>query len=163
MLAGATLIEIFGFGASAIVEMDGQQKSPLFGVPCRAKSDPHHQIMTASMVGPGDVVVVISYTGRTRQIVEAAEVARANGAKVMGLVGMEGPVSAVCDVTLVVETLDNTNVYTPTTSRIAAVVLIDILSTAVALRRGYEQTGRLDRMDRRLSAFRSGDAEEPSA
>jgi len=160
MLAGAAAIDFFGFGASAIVAMDAQQKFPLFGVPCRAQSDSHQQIMTASMMRPGDVVVVISNTGRTRQIVEAAQVARANGGRVIGIVGAEGPVSAVCDVTLVVETLDNTNVYTPTTSRIAALTLIDILSTAVALRREREHMGRLDRMKQRLNAFRSGDAEE---
>ena len=113
--------------------------------------------MTASMMRPGDVAVVISNTGRTRQIVEAAEVARASGGRIIGIVGAEGPVSAECDVTLVVETLDNTNVYTPTTSRIAALVVIDILSTAVALRREAEHMGRLDRMKRRLNTFRSGD------
>ena len=164
MLAGAASIEFFGFGASAIVAEDAQQKFPLFGVPCRAQSDSHQQIMTASMMRPGDVVVVISNTGRTRQIVEAAEVARENGGRVLGIVGASGPVGAVCDVTLIVETLDNTNVYTPTTSRIAALVLIDILSTAVALRRERGHMGRLDRMKRRLNAFRSGDAgEEPPA
>lgn len=162
MLAGAASIEFFGFGASAIVAMDAQQKFPLFGVPCRAQSDSHQQIMTASMLRPGDVVVVISNTGRTRQIVEVAQVARANGGKVVGIVGAEGPVSAVCDVTLIVETLDNTNVYTPTTSRIAALVLIDILSTAVALRRDSGHMGRLDRMKQRLNAFRSDADNEPS-
>ncbi len=161
MLAEATAIEVFGFGASAIVSEDMQQKFPLFGVPCRAQADSHQQIMTASMLRPGDVVVVISNTGRTRQIVEAAEVARESGGKVLGIVGAEGPVSAVCDVTLLVETLDNTNVYTPTTSRIAALVLVDILSTAVALRRERGHMGRLDGMKQRLNAFRSDDELPP--
>ena len=78
----------------------------------------------------------------------------------LGLLGAEGPISAVCDVALIVETLDNTNVYTPTTSRIAALVLIDILSTAVALRREPDHMGRLDNMKKRLNAFRSGDVED---
>lgn len=160
MLAGAASIDFFGFGASAIVAEDAQQKFPLFGVPCRAQADSHQQIMTASMMRAGEVVVVISNTGRTRQIVEAAQIARGNGGRVLGIVGAEGPVSAVCDVTLIVETLDNTNVYTPTTSRIAALVVIDILSTAVALRREHEHMGRLDRMKQRLNTFRSADAEE---
>lgn len=160
MLVGATSIEFFGFGASAIVAMDAQQKFPLFGVPCRAQSDCHQQIMTASMMRPDDVVVVISHTGRTRQIVEAAEVARASGGRVLAIVGAAGPVSAASHVALIVETLDNTNVYTPTTSRVAALVMIDILSTAVALRREREHVGRLDRMKRRLNDFRSGDTGE---
>ena len=158
-LAGAASITFFGFGASAVVAMDAQQKFPLFDVPSRAETDAHQQIMMASMMQPGDALVAISNTGRTRQIVEAAEIAKANGAAVIGIVGAEGPVSALCDVTLLAETLDNTNVYTPTTSRIAALVLIDVLSTAVALRRGPDHEDRLRRMKQRLNAFRSGDPE----
>jgi RpiR family transcriptional regulator, carbohydrate utilization regulator len=159
LLAGAASITFFGFGASAVVAMDAQQKFPLFDVPSRAEADAHQQIMAASMMREGDVLVVISNTGRTRQIVEAAEIAKGAGAVLIGIVGAEGPISALCDVSLLVETLDNTNVYTPTTSRIAALVLVDILSTAVALRRDSGHLARLSRMKQRLNAFRSGDTE----
>jgi RpiR family transcriptional regulator, carbohydrate utilization regulator len=159
LLAGAASIAFFGFGASSLVAMDAQQKFPLFDVPSRAEADAHQQIMAASMMREGDVLVVISNTGRTRQIIEAAEIAKSAGAVLIGIVGAEGPVSALCDVSLLVETLDNTNVYTPTTSRIAALVLVDILSTAVALRRDSGHLVRLSRMKQRLNAFRSGDTE----
>ena len=59
--------------------------------------------------------------------------------------------------TLVVETLDNTNIYTPTISRIAALVVIDVLSTAVALRRGEGHQARFRAMKRRLNAIRFGE------
>ncbi len=158
VLAAAHSIEFFGFGASGIVAQDAQQKFPLFGVPCRAQSDSHQQIMTASMMKPADVAVVISNTGSNRQIADAAHVVRDSGAQVIGIVGAEGLVSALCDVTLIVETLDNTSVYTPTISRIAALVIIDVLSTAVAMQRGGEHIDRLNQMKRRLNDFRSGDA-----
>jgi RpiR family carbohydrate utilization transcriptional regulator len=159
ILEQATAIEFFGYGASGIVAQDAQQKFPLFDVPCRAQADSHQQIMAASMMRPGEVAVVISNTGRTRQIAEAAETARKSGARVIGLLGAEGPVSALCDVSLLIETLDNTDVYTPTTSRIAALVVIDVLSTAVALRRSEQHSGRLRQMKQRLNAFRSGESE----
>jgi RpiR family transcriptional regulator, carbohydrate utilization regulator len=155
VLAAARSIEFFGYGASGIVARDAEQKFPLFGVPCRAQADFHQQVMAAAMMKRGDVALVISNTGRTRQIVEVAEIARKNGAKVIGLVGAGGPVSACCDVTLVVETLDNTNIYTPTTSRIAALVMIDILSTAVALRRDGSHSRRLQGMKQQLNAARA--------
>jgi RpiR family carbohydrate utilization transcriptional regulator len=85
------------------------------------------------------------------------EIARENGAKIIGLVGAEGPISALCDVTLLVETLDNTNVYTPTTSRIAALVVIDVLSTAVALARDEAHSTKLQQMKRRLNKIRAGE------
>lgn len=163
ILARATAIEFFGFGASALVAEDAQQKFPLFGVPCRAQADFHQQIMTASMMRPSDVAVVISNTGRTRQIVEAAEAARASGGKVIGILGARGPISEACDVALIAETHDNTNVYTPTTSRIAALVLIDILSTAVALRKDPAHAERLKAMKQRLNQLRSHEADQTSS
>jgi RpiR family carbohydrate utilization transcriptional regulator len=159
LLSAAKSIVFFGYGASGIVAEDAGQKFPLFGVPCRAQPDFHQQVMEASMMRSGDLAVVISNTGRTRQLVEVAGIARENGAKIIGLVGAEGPISALCDVTLVVETLDNTSVYTPTTSRIAALVMIDILSTAVALGRDEAHNARLQQMKRRLNRVRSDDAE----
>ena len=141
-----------------MVAEDAQQKFPLFGVPCRAQADFHQQIMTASMMRPTDVAVVISNTGRTRQIAQAAETARNSGAKVIGIVGAADRSATRATSRLVVETLDNTNIYTPTTSRIAALVVIDILSTAVALRRDPADIERLKAMKQRLNLAR---ADEP--
>ncbi len=154
ILLKAKAIEFFGFGASGIVACDAQQKFPLFGVPCGAQIDSHQQIMVASMMRRGDVAVVISNTGKTRSITEIARTARENGALVIGLTGSDSPLVTYCDVALIVETLDNTNIYTPTISRIAALVVIDILSTSVALRRGATHIQRFSRMKRALNYLR---------
>jgi RpiR family transcriptional regulator, carbohydrate utilization regulator len=156
LLQSAKSVEFFGFGASGIVASDAQQKFPLFGVPCGAQQDSHQQIMVASMMRPGDVAVTISNTGRTRSVLEIARVARASGAGVIAVTGSDSPLAAECDVALIVETLDNTNIYTPTISRIAALVVMDILSTAVALRRGEAGEERFRSMKRRLNALRFG-------
>ena len=155
LLVAAKGIEFFGFGASGIVAQDAQQKFPLFGVPCGAQIDAHQQIMTASLMGPDQVAVVISNTGSTRSIIEIADLARGTGAKVIGLIGMPSPLMAHCDVTILVETLDNTDVYTPTISRIAALTVIDVLSTAVALRRDPAQRARMAEMKQQLRDLRS--------
>lgn len=154
ILEAARSIEFFGFGASGIVARDAQQKFPLFGVPCGAQLDSHQQIMSASVMREGDVAVVISNTGRTRSIIEIADIARDAGAKVIGITGSRNDLVAHCDVALVVETLENTNVYTPTISRIAALVVVDILSTAVALRRSEAAARRFATMKRQLNSLR---------
>lgn len=154
ILEAATAIEFFGFGASGIVALDAQQKFPLFGVPCGAQTDAHQQTMAASMMRPGDVAVVISNTGRTRSILEVAAIARTSGAKVIGITGSDSPLAAGCDLALLVQTLDNTDIYTPTTSRIAALVVVDILATAVALRRDGEHSRRFRTMKDLLSELR---------
>ncbi len=154
ILEKARHLEFFGFGASGIVAQDAQQKFPMFGVSCGAQTDSHQQIMVAAMMRPGDVAVMISNTGRTRSLIDVARTARDAGAKVIGLTGTDSPLVTYCDVALIAETLDNTNIYTPTISRIAALAVIDVLSTAVALRRNADHMQRFQNMKRRLNELR---------
>lgn len=154
ILTEARSIVFFGFGASGIVARDAQQKFPLFGVPCGAELDSHQQVMVASMMKPGEVAFVISNTGTTRSIIEIARIARESGATIICLTGSDSPLTTYCDVSLIVETLENTNMYTPTISRIAALVIIDILSTSVAMRRSPEHQARVHQMKRQLTDMR---------
>ncbi len=156
LLAAAPRIEFMGMGASGIVALDAQQKFPLFGRPCGASIDHHQQYMLAMTMEPGDVLVAISHRGETRSLLQVVEAARARGVTVIALTGQTGSLSAAADVALIVETLDNTNVFTPTISRIAALVVVDVLSTAVALRMPAAKTERLAQMKRALTCMRTG-------
>jgi RpiR family carbohydrate utilization transcriptional regulator len=155
-LETAKRIEFFGFGASGILALDAQQKFPLFGVPCLAHTDSHQQFIAAAMMGPGDVAVAFSNTGETVAMIDIARTARENGATVIGISGSDSPLLRQCDIGLIVETLENTDMYTPTISRIAGLVIIDTLATSVALRRDAAHDSKLARMKRQLAAMRSG-------
>ncbi|GAB0112611.1 MurR/RpiR family transcriptional regulator [Acidisoma sp. C75] len=158
LILKARCLEIFGFGASAIVAEDLQQKFPLLGIPCNATTDSHQQLMAASMMKPGDVAVAISNTGSTLAIVELARLAREQGARVIAITGHDQTaLSDYSDVVVRVETLDNTDLFTPTISRIAALVVVDILSTLVARRLGRAHNQRLVRMKRYLSQRRKNE------
>ena len=154
-LAAARKIEFFGFGASGIVAQDAQQKFPLFGKPCIATIDSHQQFMAALTMEPGDVLVAISNTGETEAILQCVEAARERGAKVIGITGQRtSSLAQICDAVLVVETHENTNVFTPTTSRLGALVIIDILSTGLALRLDQGHAHRFGEMKRELARMR---------
>lgn len=156
LLAAAKRIEFFGFGASGIVAEDAQQKFPLFGCPCGAPSDAHQMFMTAEMLGEGDVAVAISNTGHTREVRQALAVARRRGASTIAITGHKTDLLKEADVALMVETLENTDIYTPTVSRLSHLVLIDILSTAVGLRRETAHHERIGQMKAGLARLRSG-------
>ncbi|RCW87233.1 MurR/RpiR family transcriptional regulator [Paracoccus lutimaris] len=158
LILSARSLQIFGFGASAIVAQDFQQKFPLLGLPCNATMDSHQQLMAASMMQPGDVAVAISNTGETLSIVELARLAREQGAKVIAISGSNQTALAnYSDVLINVETLENTDLFTPTTSRIAALVAVDIISTLVARRLDRVESQRLVRMKRYLSQMRKNE------
>jgi RpiR family carbohydrate utilization transcriptional regulator len=145
-----------GHGASHIVAQDAAQKFPLFGVPCSAPGDTHQQYMMASMATEGVVVTLISNTGHTASILELARISKDNGASVIGMAGAQSPLTEIVDVALIVETLENTDLFTPTISRIASLVLIDVLSTGVALLRPDSHVSRIQKMKASLADLRTG-------
>jgi RpiR family transcriptional regulator, carbohydrate utilization regulator len=106
------------------------------------------------MCGPGEVVVAISNTGRTTSVLEVTERAKRAGAAVIAVTGGPGPLADLADVAIVLRTFEDTDIYTPTVSRLAGLVLVDVLATAVAVRRGPAHLERLREMKEALSAFR---------
>lgn len=154
LLAGAGEILFVGAGASGIVAQDAQQKFPLFGVPCQASPDYHQQFIAASMATDATVVVAISNTARTQTTIRVAEAAKQSGARVISITGDEGPLGEVADLDIRASTFEDTDYYTPTVSRLAGLVIIDILATGVAMRRGSDGLDRIRLMKERLAQMR---------
>jgi len=155
-LSRCSNIVFIGLGASGIVAMDAEQKFPLFGVPCSAPIDSHQQFLAASMATSETVLVAISNVGRTVSILDAVRAALETGATVVAITGGRTPLAEVSDIAIIVESLDNTDVYTPTISRLAQLVVVDVLATLVLLRRDDAARMRLQRTKRRLARMRSG-------
>jgi len=156
-LLNATAIVFVGFGASAIIAQDAEQKFALFGVPCSAPVDPHQQFMAVTMSDAGAVIVAISNTGRTTSVIRVASEAQKRGLTVIGLSGEDSPLLKHCAVGIIVKTFEDTDIYTPTVSRLAGLVVVDILATAVAMKRGPVHLDRLRVMKEGLAGFRSNE------
>ncbi|WP_034578602.1 transcriptional regulator HexR [Carnimonas nigrificans] len=137
-ISQARQLFFFGLGASAPVIVDAQHKFFRFNMPVVAYEDVLIQRMAAAAMTTGDVVVVISHTGRTRELVEIAASARENGAVVIGITEDDSPLAAQCSAVLGVESPEDTELYMPMTSRIVHLALIDVLATGVTLRRGED-------------------------
>ena len=136
LLCGAKTIYFFGMGASGPVALDAQHKFFRFGIPVVAQTDYINQRMMCSMLSKEDVAVFISYTGRTRELVEVARLARQNGASVLGLTAADSPLAKASTLSLNIPLPEDTDIYMPMTSRIMHLTVIDILATGVTLRRG---------------------------
>ncbi|MCE9665838.1 MurR/RpiR family transcriptional regulator [Halomonas sp. M5N1S17] len=137
-LIQAKQIHFFGLGASGAVAQDAQHKFFRFNLPVTSYVDVLMQRMVAAACHTGDVVVVISWTGRTRELVDIARLARESGAVVLGITAPDSPLARECTETLEVATPEDTDVYMPMTSRMIQLTLIDVLATGVTLRRGED-------------------------
>jgi RpiR family transcriptional regulator, carbohydrate utilization regulator len=136
LLAGARRIEFYGAGGSGIAALDVQHKFFKLGVPSVAYSDPHTYTTSAALLGAGDVVVVISNTGRTRDILDAVKSALDGGAKVIAITHGNSPLARMASVGLFANVDEDTDIFSPMTSRVSHLAIGDILAVGVALARG---------------------------
>jgi RpiR family carbohydrate utilization transcriptional regulator len=145
-LTNARSIVFFGLGASGPVALDAQHKFFRCNVPVVAHLDVLNQRMVSAGLSVDDVAVCISYTGRTVQMLDVARLAKTAGATVIGITAGPSPLAHECDIVLGVDTPEDTELYTPMTSRIAHLVLVDVLATAVSLQRGPSFSEHLKRI-----------------
>jgi RpiR family carbohydrate utilization transcriptional regulator len=132
-------IAFYGVGNSGIVAQDAQHKFFRLGVHAEAVSDGHVQVMGATMLGRGDVLVVISNSGRSRDLLDAAEIARRKGAATVLITASGSPLAQTAasernHVLLATDHPEDHDRYSPMVSRLLHLLVIDILATGVALR-----------------------------
>ena len=150
LLANARTIEFYGAGNSGIVAADAQHKFFRLGVPTVAYSDAHIHGMAATLLQAGDVVVAISNTGRTRDLLRSVEYALHAGASVVAITASGSPLARSSTVALCADVEEDPDIYSPMTSRIAHLAIIDVLAVGVALDRGPELLAQLEKAKQSL-------------
>jgi len=157
LLADARRIEFYGQGNSGIVALDAQHKFFRLGVPAVAYSDPHTHAMAASLLSKQDVLVAISGTGRSRELIRSVEIARDAGAPVIAITASGSPLARLASVALYADVAEDLDVYAPMTSRMVHLVLLDVLCVGVAVARGPELAKRLKRAKEVIADRRTDD------
>ncbi|GGA70267.1 transcriptional regulator HexR [Neiella marina] len=146
ILTQANQISFFGLGASSAVAHDAQNKFFRFNVPVICFDDVVMMRMSAINSTDGNVVVLFSHTGRTKHLVDIARLARENDATVIGITAADSPLAKECHLVLSMDVPEDTDIYMPMASRIAQLVLVDVLSTGFTLRRGNKFRENLKRV-----------------
>lgn len=154
LLTQAKKISFFGLGASAAVAHDAMNKFFRFNIPVVYFDDIVMQRMSCMNSNEGDVVVLISHTGRTKSLVEMAHLARENDATVIAITSRDTPLALEATLPLILDVPEDTDVYMPMVSRIAQLTLIDALATGFTLRRGAKFRDNLKRVKEALKESR---------
>jgi RpiR family carbohydrate utilization transcriptional regulator len=159
-LSQAQQILFFGMGASGAVAQDALHKFFRFNIPVVAHNDSLMMRMTAAACRRGDVLVLLSFTGRTKEMVEVAKIGRSAGAVVISITAVDSPLADESSLVLGVESPEDTDVYMPMQSRMIQLTLIDILATGVILRRGEDFHGHLKTIKQSLGSTRLSQTKE---
>ena len=142
-LRGARQIVFQGLGASGYVAMDASHKFFRLGIPCTSMTDVPSILQFAAVSGAGDVLVVVSAAGAWREITDATREAVANDATAIAITAPGSGLADAATVLLPIDPTEDTNAYTPMSSRLAHLAVLDAVLVSLALVLGDQARDRL--------------------
>ncbi|MGJ9382233.1 MurR/RpiR family transcriptional regulator [Salipaludibacillus sp. CF4.18] len=155
MILSANRLEFYGNGGSGAIALDAHHKFMRTGIPCISYSDSHFQVMSASQLTEKDVVVLISHTGTNRDILDALEIAKEQGAMTIGITTLaKSPLSQGVDVALYTVSEETDYRSEALSSRLAQLTLIDALYVNVSMQRKELMKKSLTKVRKAISAKR---------
>jgi DNA-binding MurR/RpiR family transcriptional regulator len=156
-IARAEMIYAFGSGGNSSM-IAGEIQNRLFrlGLRVTASSDHSMQLMMAAAAKPGDVVIGSSFSGRNAELVQAFALAREAQVKTIALTRSDSAVAGAAEIVVPIDLPEGTNIYRPTSTRIAYIATVDILASLVAYAIQPKATTTLRRIRQQLVAHRDG-------
>jgi DNA-binding MurR/RpiR family transcriptional regulator len=152
-LHGARQRDFYGLGGSAQIARDVSHKFLRIGLRSSVFDDAHMMMMSAALLTPEDVAVAFSHSGATTAVIEAAELARRNGARTIAVTNYaDSPLARVADVVLCSTAQNSPLLGENATARIAQLNLLDALFVATAQRDRKAADANLERT---MTAVRS--------
>lgn len=135
-LLAARQVFVVGLGLSETVAFDAEHKLFRLGVHCRLLSDMHRQELIGPTLRADEALLVFSQSGATRSVVDLAGAARKRGACTVAVTAPASRLARAADVTIAVPAYEHTELYTPLTSRLNHLMVVNMLVVAIGLRQG---------------------------
>jgi RpiR family murPQ operon transcriptional repressor len=130
-------VQLVGIGGSALTAKDLWYKLLKIGVTTLFAQDSHVQISIAQTLGPGDVQLTISYSGASRDVLAAAELAKRNGATLIAVTSYrQSQLRQMADIVLDTVAEENELRISSISSRTAQNTITDILFLGLVQLRG---------------------------
>lgn len=162
LLNYSRLIYIGGMGGGSTMLADEMQfRIARLGKAVTAYHDPVLLRMLAATLTEKDVLVLLSVTGVTPELLEVADIAREYGAQIIAFTASNSPLANKANIVLPVVTEETDFIYKPSASRYGMLLAIDILATELALARKTESKELLRRVKFALDEYRGGDNRLP--
>lgn len=148
-------------GGSTLAAMEVQNRFFRLGIAVSHTSDPILMRMVAATFGRGDVVVAISTTGMTKEVIEAAGIAKQYGALVVAITKPQSRLASIADIALGVHVPEAPDALKPTASRYAFLAAIDLLAASTAYCKPLEAQTRMRRIKYELLKGTEGNSNGP--
>ncbi len=154
---------IFGVGGgSSMLAQECQNRFFRLDVLANAHNDPMMMRMAASTVNKDDVVICLSLSGVSPDVMDAAKIAKEYGAHII-TVCPESELSQFADFHLPIKTQESDYIFKPSAARYVMMAALDILSSEVAMRNQRRSKEKLRRLKIQLDLHRDKNSDMPPA
>ena len=127
-IINARCVHMFGNGDAIIPCEFFRIKLLKIGKSCSVYNDQDLQLFCAAATQPGDVVIAVSHTGRSRSVVESIRIVRERGIRTIAITATQkAPLLRYCDITLLAGTIDNSVDGDVISRRIAEQLILETL------------------------------------
>lgn len=141
LIYDANNILFYGSGGSSVIAMDAYHKFMRIGKNVSFDLNSHFALIKSYHLGSKGVVVLISHTGESREVLECAENAKKKGCKIIGITSYLNSALAKCsDVVLFSSTYDLKYYTDALVSRLIQLVILDMIFISVSLKMGDDST-----------------------
>ncbi|HDO1331106.1 TPA: MurR/RpiR family transcriptional regulator [Aeromonas veronii] len=129
LLEKARQIQIYGVAASAIIGEYLAYRLLRMGISAQQFSDMHRAAMNATSLKPGDVVIAVSSSGSTKDLLHAVQLGKEHGASIIVLSNTSrSPLATQADQLLVAAKPEGPLTAGSFHSKISAMLVIELLS-----------------------------------
>lgn len=152
-ISNANKLVFCGVGDAANVAQSGYQKFIRIGANVQASADPDVQLITASHLSIGDVLIVISHSGRTKSIIDLVKYTKETGATIICITNYPvSPLAKNSDITLLTAAFAEHIKGEVMSKRVAELCILESLFVNVLLRQKEKFLEDLNRSNMALEA-----------
>lgn len=140
----ANVILFSSMGSSSVAALSGVMRFTRAGKKCMMLNDQSSQLMTAAIAGPDDVMIGISNSGRSKDVIDSMRLAQSKGARTIGITSFEdSPLTKYSDITLFTSAKSSNEgsalYWEAAASKTAQVLVLDLIYASYAAK-NFTQT-----------------------
>jgi RpiR family carbohydrate utilization transcriptional regulator len=134
-ILAAEEIVVLGMGTSGSTAQEFVYRLQWIGVSCKQYVDPHRQLMAVSLLDENDLVIAVSHSGRTKNVVNSLKIAKERGATTVCITDFpHSPLTEFADITICAVHVENSLGIEMVATRAAHLAIVDVIMVSVALR-----------------------------
>lgn len=135
LIGKAKIISFFGVGGAGVVAMDAYHRFCKLQKPCEVFTDYYSQINKSLIVGEDDLVIAVSHSGKTRDVLVSLQQAKKNHARVIAITQFgNSPITKLADIVFYTSSNETAFRHDAMASRIAEMTILDSLFTCAAFK-----------------------------